>query len=973
MKRLLPVLLGLLCIPVFSSAQLLTWTPAFPKDNDNITIVLDATKGNQGLNNYSNPDNIYVHIGVTTNLSNNGGQQWLYTNGNTGATWGSATPALKATSLGNNKYQYTINGIRSFLGVPAGETIKKIAILFRDANANPDLVKKAANTDGSDMYIPIYTNDVAVRFEVPPFQPTFVPIQEPFTKSINDNISLTANSNKAATLNLYLNGTLIQTAAGATTISANPTLTAGGNTTIIAEAVDGATVSKDSVKFFVTGGVTVAPLPAGVKDGINYLPNNTSVVLVLYAPGKNRVSVIGEFPGNNWTEQLSNQMNKTPDGNYWWLQIDGLTAGTEYAFQYLVDGTLRIADPYTEKVLDPANDGSIPADVYPNLKTYPADQAGIVSIVQTAAPAYNWKNNTFNGPDKRNLIIYEVLLRDFTDAHRWQTMIDTLSYLQRLGINAVELMPVTEFEGNDSWGYNPSFSFAPDKYYGTKNKLKEFIDSCHSKQIAVIMDVVPNHVYGQSPLAQLYWNAALNRPANNNPWLNEVQPHAFGFGNDFNHESAATKYFWKRMFDFWLREYKMDGFRMDFTKGLTQKPSTNDGEFSAYDQSRVDILRTYADTIWKYFPSAYIILEHLAATNEEQTLQGMGFMLWGGKRENVAYNEATMGYNESNKSNFSSVVYNSSERGFTNPHLVGYMESHDEERLMYKNIAFGNVAGTYSVKNDSIALRRMEAASSLFFTIPGPKMIWEFGERGYDKSIFACTDNSIPQPYGNEDCKLTRKEPRWEYMQVTKRKRLYDVTAALIKLRTTQTALFNSTDFSYNLVNAVKYFKINSPDLNALIVANFDVVASNASVSFQGSGTWYDYLTGATITATGALQTIPLQPGEYHVYLNKNIVNAVTTPVTDIDGPDDELAAVVYPNPASAASVLRLKLPEATQVKAELQTMQGQVVSPVFSGMLSAGEHRVSLTDKINKLAAGIYLLKINSSRQHQYIKILIP
>lgn len=972
MKRLLPVLLGLLCIPVFSSAQLLTWTPAFPKDNDNITIVLDATKGNQGLNNYSNPDNIYVHIGVTTNLSNNGGQQWLHVNGSTGATWGSATPALKATSLGNNKYQYTVNNIRSFLGVPAGETIQKIGILFRDANANPDLVKKAANTDGSDMYIPIYTNDVAVRFAVPPFQPTFVPTPEPLTKAVNDNISLTANSNKAATLNLYLNGTLIQTAAAATTISANPTLTAGGNTTIIAEAVDGATVSKDSVKFFVTGGVTVAPLPAGVKDGINYL-SNTSAVLVLYAPGKSRVSVIGEFPGNNWTEQLSNQMNKTPDGNYWWLQIDGLTAGTEYAFQYLVDGTLKIADPYTEKVLDPSNDGSIPADVYPNLKSYPAGQTGIVSIVQTAAPAYNWKNNTFNGPDKRNLIIYEVLLRDFTDAHRWQTMIDTLSYLQRLGINAVELMPVTEFEGNDSWGYNPSFSFAPDKYYGTKNKLKEFIDSCHSKQIAVIMDVVPNHVYGQSPLAQLYWNAALNRPAANNPWLNEVQPHAFGFGNDFNHESAATKYFWKRMFDFWLREYKMDGFRMDFTKGLTQKPSTNDAQFSAYDQSRVDILRTYADTIWKYFPSSYIILEHLAATNEEQTLQGMGFMLWGGKRENVAYNEATMGYHESNKSNFSSIVYNSSDRGFTQPYLVGYMESHDEERLMYKNITFGNVSGSYSVKNDSIALRRMEAASSLFFTIPGPKMIWEFGERGYDKSIFACPDNSIPQPYGNEDCKLSRKEPRWQYMQDIKRKRLYDVTAALIKLRTTQTALFNSTDFSYNLANAVKYFKINSTDLNALIVANLDVVASNASVSFQGSGTWYDYLTGATITATGTLQTIPLQPGEYHVYLNKNIVNAVTTPVTDIDRPDNVLAAVVYPNPASAASVLRLKLPEATQVKAELQTMQGQVVGPVFSGMLSAGEHRVSLTDKINNLAAGIYLLKINSNKQHQYIKILIP
>ena len=461
--------------------------------------------------------------------------------------------------------------------------------------------------------------------------------------------------------------------------------------------------------------------------------------------------------------------------------------------------------------------------------------------------------NSFTKPDKRNLIIYELLLRDFSDAHNWQTMIDTLSYLQRLGVNAIELMPVNEFEGNDSWGYNPSFYFAPDKYYGTKNKLKQFIDSCHQKQIAVILDMVPNHSYGQSPLVQLYWNSALNRPAVNNPWLNEVQPHAFGFGQDFNHEKAVTKYHWERIFYHWLSEYKIDGYRLDFTKGLTQRSSTNDAQFSAYDQSRIDILKQYADSINKYFPDTYLILEHLAAKDEEQALQNLGFLLWGGNRENKAYNEATMGYNTN--SNISSIVYNSNERGFTNPYLVGYMESHDEERLMYKNLMYGNSSGTYNVKNLATALRRMEAATSLFLTIPGPKMIWQFGESGYDKSIFACTDNSVPQPYPTDICKLTRKEPRWQYMQEAGRKRLFDVNASLIKLRNTQAALFNSSNFEYNLAGAVKYFKISEPNLSALIVANFDVISSTASVTFQNAGTWYDYLTGETITATGGAQS----------------------------------------------------------------------------------------------------------------------
>ncbi len=969
MKRLLFTAIFLFSLHAVH-AQLLTWSPEFSKDNDNITITMDATKGNQGLNNYANPNDVYVHIGLITSASANSGD-WKHAP----FAWPGTVAASKALSLGNNKYSYTIsNGIRGFFNVPAGETIYKIAILFRNGSGQI----KQANTDGSDMFIPIYDNSIAVKFTAPFFQPKYIPEPESFTKAMGDNIALTAMSNKPATLNLYMNGTLIQTATSATSISGNAVITTGGNTTIYAEAVDGSTITRDSIKFFVSGGITTAPLPAGIKDGINYSPDNTEVTLVLYAPGKNRVAVIGEFASSNWTEQSQYQMNKTADGNYWWLTIGGLTSGKEYAFQYLVDGVLKIADPYSEKVLS-ADDQYISAATYPGLKPYPTGfTTGNVTVIQTNAPTYNWQTTSFTKPDKRNLIIYELLLRDFTDAHNWQTMIDTLSYLQRLGINAIELMPVNEFEGNDSWGYNPSFYFAPDKYYGTKNKLKEFIDSCHKKQIAVIVDMVPNHSYGQSPLAQLYWNSTQNRPAVNNPWFNEVQPHAFGFGQDFNHEKAVTKYYWQRIFDHWLREYKIDGYRLDFTKGLTQKPSTNDAQFSAYDQSRIDILKSYADSIYKSFPDAYLILEHLAAKDEEQALQNSGFLLWSGAGLNKAYNEATMGYNTN--SNISSIVYNSSERGFTNPYLVGYMESHDEERLMYKNLTFGNSSGSYNVKNEATALSRMEAAAALFYTIPGPKMIWQFGERGYDKSIFACTNNTVPQPYGTDNCKLSAKEPRWHYMQAEARKRLFEVNAALIKLRKTQPALFNSTNFEYNLVSAVKYFKISEPGLSALIVANFDVIPVTTAVSFQQAGTWYDYLTGATIIATGAMQSLSLQPGEYHVYVNKNIGNAVTTPTVDppttptVEPPmPPTLQAMVYPNPVSALSQVEIEIPETGKAKLVLISADGEQLGIIFSGVLAKGKHRLPLNEKINNLAGGIYLLKMQVNNQTCLVKLMVP
>ncbi|MEI9806398.1 MAG: alpha-amylase family glycosyl hydrolase [Bacteroidota bacterium] len=611
--------------------------------------------------------------------------------------------------------------------MPAGETIKSIGILFRDANANSGLVKKAANTDGSDMYIPVYDNTIATRFTVPFFQPTFTRIPETITKQVGDNIALTAIANKPAVMKLFLNGTEIQTASGVTTISANPVLAAGAQT-IRVDAIDGATTKSESFQFFVASAPTVLPLPAGVKDGINYAANNTEVTLVLYAPGKSRVSVIGEFPGNNWAEQPQYVMNKTPDGNYWWLTITGLTAGTEYAFQYLVDGTLKISEPYAEKILDAGNDGSISSATYPGLKPYPAGQSGMVSVLQTNAPAYNWAVANFSRPDKRNLVIYELLLRDFITAHDWKTLKDTLNYLKSLGINAIEVMPFNEFEGNLSWGYNPYQYFAPDKYYGPKNNLKEFIDTCHKKGMAVIMDIVLNHTYGPSPLAQLYWDAQNNRPAANNPWYNPVAPTAFGFGEDFNHSSTATTYFFNRVLQHWLTEYKIDGYRFDFSKGLTQKPSSNDAAFSAYDPTRIAILNNYATVIKAIYTDAYIILEHFCDDMEEKELSDNGFLLW----SNVwtQYQEASMGF--LTNSNFERGIYTA--RNWQNPHLVTFMESHDEERITYKNIKYGNAAGSYNIREVGTALKRMELNAAFMLTTPGPKMIWEFGELGYDFS-----------------------------------------------------------------------------------------------------------------------------------------------------------------------------------------------------------------------------------------------
>ena len=944
------------------TAQLLSTNIPFPTDTDNLSITVDAGKGNRGLNNYTPVSDVYVHTGVITNLSTSN-TDWKYVKLGNQSPWGKLLPELQAVSLGNNRWRYDINNIRAYYGVPAGETILKIAILFRSGNGS----LKQANIDGSDMYLNVYSSSVfAQRFITPPLQPTFTPIVEPINKTIGESVPVLVQSNTAANFTLYFNGTVIQTATAALSVAATPVVGQPGNQEIVSHAVNGATTLRDTIRFFVAGGSNIAPLPAGVRDGINYGGDNTSATLVLYAPGKTRVSVIGDFPGSNWTEQTNYTMNKTPDGNYWWLRITGLTPGTEYAFQYLVDGDLKVTDPYCEKILDPWNDGFIAAATYPSLKPYPTGKTtGIVGILQTARPAYNWTVNNFARPDKRSLILYELLLRDFIQAHDWKTLRDTLTYLQRLGINAIKLMPVNEFDGNESWGYNPAFFFAPDKYYGPSATLKEFIDTCHRRGIAVVLDMVLNHTTGANPLAALYWNAALNQPAANNPWLNETARHPFNVFNDFNHESLATRYFSCRVMEHWLKEYKIDGYRFDLSKGFTQNNSgSNVALWGQYDASRVAIWKRYYDSLQVYVPGSYVILEHFAANSEETELSNYGMMLWGNNTFN--FQEAAMGFLPN--SNFEGTIF--TNRGWSQPHLVGYMESHDEERLMYKTLQFGNAAGSYNTRTLSTALKRMELTAAFGLLTPGPKMIWQFGELGYDFSINYCTDGSV-----NSNCRTGNKPIRWDYRQQPDRQALYTVYSKLnqLRLHPMYRNNFTSNRITFSLGGAFKWMQLITDTSNICVLGNFDVNSVTGQFTFPSSGTWYEYISGTTFSATGSSQSIALQPGEYKVYINRPLSGPITSVAENPAASAHSFQVRLYPNPVTRAGMYEIDMKTAGQVNVLLFNAQGQQVKQLFSGRLNAGKHRMAFGEAVAQLPGAQYVLTVKNSSTTRSVRFILP
>lgn len=954
-------------VVVTGRAQLLSTDVAFPTDASSIVVTVDANKGNKGLLGHTASD-VYVHTGVITNLST-GPTNWRYVKFN--QNFNSPNANLQATSIGADKWQFTIANIRAYYGVPAGETILRISILFRSGNGQ----KKQANSDGSDMYIQIYpANEFALKFTAPAMQPTYNPIPEPVAAgALPFNVPVTAVTSKNANLTIRFNGNQIGTAAAAQTVSGTANVTLNCDQQITAEANDNGNIKRDTINFFVPPATyPTGARPAGRKDGITYEDGNTKAVLILFAPFKNKVSVVGDF--NNWIETCSSLLKK--DGDYFWTEITGLTPGQQYRFQYKVDDTIRVADPYSELVLDPNNDQYISAASYPNMPAYPTGKTtgGIVGVLTPGESAYNWVSNSYVRPDKRDLMIYELLVRDYTSARNWQALKDTLNYIKNLGFNAIGLMPINEFDGNESWGYNPMYFFAPDKYYGSKNALKAFIDQAHSLGIAVIQDAVLNHATGQSPMAAMWWNPALNQTAANNPYFYQTAQHPFNVFHDFNHNVAPTKLLTERFIQHWLTEYRIDGFRWDLSKGFTtQNCAGNQGCWDAFNQGRIDIWQNYYNVMQTASAGSYCILEHFAASAEDAELARRGLLIWG--NSNHSFNSLSKGNNTNLGSSFWIDRWGSTNLT-DKPGLVTYAESHDESRTVFVTLNDGDINTSnpaYNFKDTTVALRRAEAVAAVLMAIPGPKMIWQFGELGYDYSINRCPDGSI-----NNDCRTANKPIRWDYFQEIRRKRIYDTYAAMAKLRTLYKSTFRTPTLALgtNLGSSlVKTIVVDHADLKYVVVANFDVVQQTPVVTFPANGTFYDYTNGGNISVTGNQQAIVLAPGQFKVFLNQNVSGGVVTNIRDVLTTNADFRLNIYPNPIQQSSIVKYELPKSGQVHVQLMNLQGQVVASRNMGFQLKGYQLFEL-NRNNfagmPLTAGQYVLQVRVDNLVRYEKVMV-
>jgi len=829
MKNVFLLLLLLISSTLFGQ---ISTDPELANVSESFTLIFDAT--GTPLEDYQGE--LYAHTGVTLDETTN----WQYVI----ESWGNNTTQPKFNKIDENLYSISIDpNIYEFYDVPSTENITGIDIVIRNDNAT---------TQTTDLHINVYEQGFVIDLQSP---------TEGASYPVNQTFTIRGISNKTADLRLYINDVLSKQVEGQE-IELNTSLSSTGHNTIKLEGVEGDETLSQEIQIYISPETVISPLPSGMNDGINITGNQ--VTFVLNAPTKTSVYLFGDF--NDWTYETAYLMNR--DGDRFWITLNDLDPDMEYAYQYNIDGSIQIADPHAYKVLDPENDKYISETTYPNLKAYPENAKGIVSVFQINKPTFSWDDSEFIRPSLENGIIYELLIRDFTEAGTYQAVIDKLDYLEDLGVTAIELLPVNEFEGNVSWGYNPSFFKALDKAYGTENDFKNLVNQAHQRGISIILDVVLNHSFGQSPLLAMYWDDSANRPAADNPWYNQesnFENTALQWGQDFDHESEHTTTFFKDVLSYWVEEFHIDGYRFDFTKGLsnTYHSLADDQWGSNYDAARISILKDYADYLWNsHGDDLGIIFEHLADNSEETELADYGIYLWANANHN--WNQNTMGYSED--SSISWTDYKS--KGWNTPNALNYMESHDEERLMYKTLQFGNSEGAYDVRELSKATQRHEAAHLIAQALRGPKMIWQFGELGYDISI-------------DEGGRTSPKPVLWEYEQDPYRKHLYSTIATINKFKTTY-ADFNSENYEFNETGLQKSLIIQGQEFNIVILANFGMGTSTSQIAFPGSETYYDYFEGKHVQ--GGNQSISLKPGGYKLYTTQVLQDPLNDGSGDSDG-----------------------------------------------------------------------------------------
>jgi len=272
------------------------------------------------------------------------------------------------------------------------------------------------------------------------------------------------------------------------------------------------------------------------------MPDENGCQFRVWAPNARNVYVVGSF---NDFSNTANPLEREKDG-YWTGRIDGVKPGNPYRYRIVTDAQefLRL-DPYSRA----------------------ASHSAGQSIV--AGLSFDWGKTAFQPPPLNEMVVYEMHLGTFAKApgDKIGTIEDAtakLDYLRELGVNVLEVMPIMEFPGSYSWGYNPALIFAIESDYGSAQDLRRFIRSAHEHDMAVILDVVYNH-FGPSDLDLWQFDGWYENGKGGIYFYNDDRSHTPWGDTRPDYGRKEVREYIRDNALYWLSEYRFDGFRWDAT------------------------------------------------------------------------------------------------------------------------------------------------------------------------------------------------------------------------------------------------------------------------------------------------------------------------------------------------------------------------------------------------------------------------
>ena len=861
MKRHLYLLLLTLFATLGAKAQLFTTSPTpLQNSSKDVVITFKADNSADGKKFANVTTDLYAHIGVYTSASPSAWKN--------APTWGTNTAKYLFKRTADKTWQLTVGDLRQYFNITdPNETITKVCIIARNSGGS---IQTADNFIDvlPDGFGAILTNDAAAT-----------------VITAATTINFTLNTTEAATLKIVVSKDGTQVAAkdatAAKTLSVGYNFASKGEYTITATASNGKeTITKTENVLFMSAS-PAATYPGGVPKMGAVAQSNGDVIFCLAAPNKSSVLLV---PSWDDYRPLTKNVMSYQDYNgqrYFWIKINGLDPNKQYPYYFVVDGTLNVGDPYAHLVLDPYSDKWIPEKIWPNRPLYPYDKMdGIVlAVYHGNQDNYNWKVKNFDIPDPSKLVIYEMLFRDFTGEESDQngkqfgtirTAIDKFDYFLELGVNAIELMPVMEFNGNNSWGYNTNFYMALDKAYGSPSDLKEFIDLCHQHDIAVILDIVFNQSDGLHPWYQMYDIAS-------NPFYNKTAPHDWSVLNDWKQENELVQQQWKDAIAYWMTKYKVDGFRFDLVKGLgSGATKTEYGSTDGYNAKRIANMKKLHTYITDINPKGIHINEFLGDSNEEVEYGKDGQYNWANQSWlSQAYAAGLPNMAQGLRYYSTSAC---SRYGRSN---IAYAESHDEERMGFAQLSKTMKWNSSTSKMTTASLKdRMSrlgaVAVSLLITKDATPMIWQFGELG--------ADQTTKDASGGND--TGAKKVVWNYYDNPSRKALFDTYAKMIHMRRANPELFSDDAAQYNYsstatnLTGAYWIRIKNGSKDVVAFINASPTATNRITLREDMTSDYKLLTASE----GFTPVIPSGTGNRTLEIPANGYAVFQSPsVADID------------------------------------------------------------------------------------------